>query len=311
MNDTNAHGEEAFDVSKLPEVPTAKIRTILKFVAAALLIFFLIGWLPRHFQYKQSKADAEATASNVLQVAVVTPKPAQAVGDVSLSGDIQPLQSTQLSGLNNQFRMGVYSFYSDVTVLSSNNKTNYTPDNGMLTDLNAVNAAASNLQLTPYRSDGNFFLTDFPAIYRSMNKIVTNPGDGSKPSKPEKFVFFVTDGVQDLPLFHPDGSTDPKYTQYDNTEGWGHAIAPIDSNICTALKNRGVKIAVLYTPFLATSAGASPLSDKDIVFWKNDIPAKLQGCASPNFFYTATSAGIAAAMNQMFQDALRSARLTQ
>ncbi len=217
----------------------------------------------------------------------------------------------QKSGLNNQFRMGVYAFTTNVTVLSGSKQTTYSKDNGLIADLIKVGNSAGNLQLSPYRSDSNFFLTDFVGTLASMNKIVSDPGDGSKASTPEKFVFFVTDGVQDLTLNNPHGSKEYKYTQYDNTNGWGHAIAPIDPTICQPLKNRGIKIAVLYTPFLATSAGVSPLSDRDIVYWKDDIPVKLQACASPGFYYQADSAGIAAAMNQMFQDALRSARLTQ
>ncbi|MBY0611896.1 MAG: hypothetical protein K2P80_06895, partial [Beijerinckiaceae bacterium] len=212
-------------------------------------------------------------------------------------------------------------FYSDVTVMSpsdghggsehggsehGNNK-----DNGLTADLVKASAAASGLELTAYRSDNDYFLTDFVASFKTMNRIVSDPGDGSTAAKPNKYVFFVTDGVQDLPLHDPHGSKDPKYTQYDNTSGWGHAIAPIDPTICQPLKDRGIKIAVLYTPFLATSAGVSPLSDNDIVYWADDIPKKLSACASSGLFYTADSNGIAAAMNQMFQDVLRSARLTR
>ena len=220
------------------------------------------------------------------------------------------LQTEQRSGLPNQFRMGVYGFNSGITVFSSGTPNGYTPDNGITADLTAAGNAALNMDLTPYRSDNNYFLTNFPNTFRNINQIVTNPGDGSTAARPRKFVFFVTDGVQDLTLNHPDGSHDFAYTQYDNTWGWGHAIAPIDPSVCTALKNRGVTIAVLYTPFLATSAGDSPLSDHDVALWQNDIPVKLTGCSSPGFYYQADSAGIAAAMRQMFTDALRSARLT-
>ena len=227
----------------------------------------------------------------------------------------QTAKATQAkSGLANQFRMGVYGFYSDVTVYSTKNghdSNSRGNDAGLTADLDLARNAASSLQLTPYKSDNNYFLTNFVETMKSIDKIVSDPGDGSKSSTPEKYVFFVTDGVQDLPLNHPDGSKDPKYTQYDDTAKWGHAIAPIDPTICQPLKNRGVKIAVLYTPFLATSAGVSPLSDQDIIYWENDIPQKLTECASQGLFYKADSRGIAAAMNQMFQDVLRSARLTR
>ena len=108
----------------------------------------------------------------------------------------------------------------------------------------------------------------------------------------------MTDGVQDVKVGNPDGSLDYKYTQYDNWGGWAHAIAPLDSSLCQSLKDRGVKIAVLYTPFMPTLPGVSQLSDYVISNWAPDISIKLQACASDGYFYTADSTGIGAELKK-------------
>ncbi len=219
------------------------------------------------------------------------------------------LKTQNKSGLPNQFRMGIYSFSDAVTVLSASSESaqkKYTSDNGLLKDLAAAGTIASGMELAPYKDDGNYFLTDFTKAFSAMNKIVSAPGDGSTAKVPQKYVFFVTDGVQDLPQ-GASSMTNPLYTQYDY---WGHTLGPIDPKVCTTLKNKGVKIAVLYTTYYATVQGDSPLYDNNIAHWKNDIPSTLASCASPGFFYTADSSGIQAAMAKMFQDAVKSARIT-
>ena len=123
----------------------------------------------------------------------------------------------------------------------------------------------------------------------AMDALKLNPGDGSTSAKPEKYVFFVTDGVSDATT---------KRVQ-----------APIDPTLCDNLKSRGVKIAVLYTPYLRLTNNSYYMANIDPFI--TQVPVKLKACASPGLYYTADSAGISAAMNQMFQDALRAARLTQ
>lgn len=216
-------------------------------------------------------------------------------------------KSTQSkSGLENQFKVGIYGFNQDVSVLSGSDHKLYIFDNGLLSDLVMAGTKAASLTLTPYSADGNFHLTDFTSAFSAMNSIVSSPGDGSKAETPQKYLFFVTDGVQDM----RQGSsslTDPKYTQYDF---WGHTLAPIDPQMCFSLKSRGIKVAVLYTTYYATAPGDSPLYDQNIAYWADDISAKLQDCASPGLFYTASSTGIKDAMLKMFQDAVKNARLT-
>ena len=86
------------------------------------------------------------------------------------------------------------------------------------------------------------------------------------------------------------------------------------STSCTPLKNRGIIISVLYIPYQRISpVNASFAGDEDDFANNNipNIPASLQGCASPGFFYTAnTPDDITAALNAMFNHALINAHIT-
>jgi hypothetical protein len=71
---------------------------------------------------------------------------------------------------------------------------------------------------------------------------------------------------------------------------------------------------VLYIPYQPISpVNASFANDEDDAANDNipNIPASLQSCASPGFFYTAnTPADIASALNSMFNHALVTAHIT-
>ena len=79
-------------------------------------------------------------------------------------------------------------------------------------------------------------------------------------------------------------------------------------------RSRGVVISILYIPYQKISpVNASFAGDEDDAANNNiaNIPANLQSCASPGFFYTANSpADITTALNAMFNQALVSAHIT-
>ena len=80
------------------------------------------------------------------------------------------------------------------------------------------------------------------------------------------------------------------------------------------MKNRGITVAILYIPYgTIVDPNSSFANNEDGYANANiaNIPAALQSCASPNFFYTAsTPADINAALLQMFQQAVNTARVT-
>jgi hypothetical protein len=84
--------------------------------------------------------------------------------------------------------------------------------------------------------------------------------------------------------------------------------------VCSPLKNRGIIVSVLYIPYQKINpVNASFANDEDDAANNNipNIPASLQGCASPGFFYTANTPGdITAALNAMFNHALVEAHIS-
>ena len=137
---------------------------------------------------------------------------------------------------------------------------------------------------------------------------IPNPGNGTNNTgdTPQEVLFIVTDG------------------QNDYSSG-GRIYPPIDKNgtRCTAIKNRGIRIAVLYTvympleeswwqqqvePYLGYSAGAVPYINNSTVTDK--IATAAQACASPGLYYQVSTDGdISAALAHLFQEAIATARL--
>jgi Flp pilus assembly protein TadG len=209
--------------------------------------------------------------------------------------------------VSNQFRIGLYPFITDVN-------TSYFPlttsINGSPTNPSTINYAAANLasQLdTNVNSSLGSGGTHIGNALNEMNSTITSVGDGSSPSATQPYVFLVTDGAVDPQM---------KAVPNGGWSGSNHAtvIDPVNTNVCSQLKTRGVIVSVLYIPYQPISpVNASFANDEDdYANWNiPNIPASLQGCASPGFFYTANSpADITAAMNAMFNHAVVTAHIT-
>lgn len=116
------------------------------------------------------------------------------------------------------------------------------------------------------------------------------PGNGTNVANdtPQEVVFLVTDGLEDVNI-----TTDP-YTNSCNKKLTGKRCQqPLDPAICTTIKNRKIRIAVIYTeyddsalhtsngwydswiyPFNSTSTGST-----------SQIETNLQACASSPDLY--------------------------
>jgi hypothetical protein len=85
---------------------------------------------------------------------------------------------------------------------------------------------------------------------------------------------------------------------------------PLDVSFCTAMKDRGIRIAVLYTTYLPLPTNAwynswiAPFSPK--------IAKNMEACASPGlYFEVSPTQGISEAMTALFKKAVLQARLTK
>ncbi len=202
--------------------------------------------------------------------------------------------ANQTATLTNQFSVGLYPFIAHMQA--------YTP---ITTDLNSVSSAATNLTSLLDSGDGSGPLgsggTHFENALTELNQAITNIGTGASASSPQPFVFLVTDGAED--------------PQYQNNGSWwgGNHATTIDASYCATLKNRGITVSVLYVPYQPIQNPTDFAGSEDFFANANipNIPPALQSCASPGFFFTANSpADINTAMQNMFKQAVKSARLT-
>ena len=146
----------------------------------------------------------------------------------------------------------------------------------------------------PYQNWNNDAMTNYDNAMSNINSIMPAPGNGTNNSgdKPQEVMFFVTDGVEDEMV-----SGNRQQSLMDN--GW-----------CTTVKNRGIRIAVLYTSYLPLPTNA--WYNQYIAPFQPQIGPNLQACASPNLYFAVNTGGdITAAMNTLFAAAVKSAHLTQ
>ncbi|MGV7218397.1 TadE/TadG family type IV pilus assembly protein [Bradyrhizobium sp. UFLA05-112] len=164
--------------------------------------------------------------------------------------------------------------------------------------------------------------TDIAGALTNLNKIMPTPGLGSNASgdTPQEVVFLVTDGVEDKIV--SGASACPNASLASNNR----CQQPLDTTICTTIKNKGIKIAILYTEYLQLIASASTgiqTTDSWYMSWidKYDQPdpstgtiaLNLQACASPGFYsHVKTGGDIKQALTDLFiKVASSTASLTQ
>jgi len=223
----------------------------------------------------------------------------------SLMSTAQQTEATQ----NNTYKAAIYTFdYGFNTV--------YAPSGLPSADLSsAATQAANNISLLTVDHQNcvlsgcaisTDYGTDIAGALSSVNALMPAPGGGSNQTgdTPQEVVFLVTDGVEDK-MVNLSSSCNPG-TPLANGSKF-RCQQPLNTANCTTIKNRGIRIAVLYTEYLpltGTSAGwynsyiapfNSPSSST------GQIAQNLQSCASPGLFYDVQSGGdITAALKQLF-----------
>ena len=207
---------------------------------------------------------------------------------------VQNLMSTAQSTENTNnaaYRMAINTF--DV---------NFNTIQALTASLATAQASAGNIQLlTVYSnnwltSSNNNSDTDtnYDKAMSGANTLMPNPGSGSnvKGDTPEEVLFFVTDGVED-----------------ESVSGGRHQSV-MDPAWCTTIKNRGIRIAVLYTEYLPLPTNT--WYNTYIAPIQNNIAPSLQSCASPGLFFQVNTGGdISGALSQLFQYAIQTAYLSQ
>lgn len=164
--------------------------------------------------------------------------------------------------------------------------------------------------------------TDIAGALTSVNSIMPTPGLGSNAAgdTPQEVVFLVTDGVEDKIVSGASACPNASLASHNRCQ------QPLDTTMCTTIKNRGIKIAVLYTEYLQLIASATTgiqTTDGWYMSWidKYDEPdsatgtiaQNLQACASPGFYkHVQTGGDVAKALTDLFiQVASSTASLSQ
>ncbi|MBV9633395.1 MAG: Tad domain-containing protein, partial [Methylobacteriaceae bacterium] len=160
----------------------------------------------------------------------------------------------------NQFRMAIYTFSDTFQTIA-----------GLSANLSTVASNASAIDLAYAYYNQRDTQTSYDTALSYINTAMPDPGDGSTSTKPQEFLFFVTDGVEDEPASSGSGSGDPadKPSSYqppntkpnlansltDNVNS-SRLITTINPSLCNTIKARGIKIAVLYTTYLPVTVNA-------------------------------------------------------
>jgi Flp pilus assembly protein TadG len=204
--------------------------------------------------------------------------------------------ATSIETLPNQYRMAVYTFGTSATNTALTNIV------ALTSNLSGAESSVSNIDLMTVngQNQNNDQDTNYEGIIPGVNTAIPSPGSGTQAS-PQKVLFFVSDGVAD---------EDNPNSCSEQTVSGVRCQEPINDALCTAIKNRGIQIAVLYTTYLPLPTNA--WYNQYIGPFSNDISPQMQSCASPGLFFAVSpTQGIAEAMTALFQNAVMTARLVK
>lgn len=205
--------------------------------------------------------------------------------------------ATEYARVANQYRMAVYTFGE-------------TADTATLTEVAAMNADMEEVRNATDAVDlmttkkNNYLanqLTDLNSALSAIKDRIGTGGSGYSASDRQKVLFFVSDGVADYKTTSCTRSTPEKQST--------RCQEPLQTSYCTAIKQKGVKIAVLYTTYLELP---------DDSWWRSwirpftpQIATNMEACASPGYYFeVAPHEGIADAMQTLFRKVISAPRLT-
>jgi len=193
-------------------------------------------------------------------------------------------QSTATAN-NAKYRAAIYTFNYGFNTITS-----------LTSSLTSAQSQAGNIDIyeVPYQNWNSDAITNYTSAMNQINSTMPNPGGGTNSSgdKPQEVLFIVTDGVE------------------DQMSGTSRVQALMDPSYCTTIKNRGIRIAVLYTTYLPLPTNA--WYNQYIAPFQPNIGPNLQSCASPGLYYAVTTnQDISAALINLFTSAVATAHLTQ
>ncbi len=197
--------------------------------------------------------------------------------------------TTTMQNFNSTYRMAIYTFNTGGINTITARTASLSTAKSLAAGIDVLEVYKNNcLTSSNCNSDED---TDFENAMLGINTLMPNPGTGMAGSTPEEVLFIVSDGVDD-----------------SNVSG-SRNQALFNTAMCTTVKNRGIRIAVLYTTYLPLPTNS--WYNSYISPFQPQIAGNMQNCASPGlFFQVSTDQDITTAMAALFQQAVATARLT-
>jgi len=219
-----------------------------------------------------------------------------------------------MSALNNTtYKAGLYTFDYNFNTLQS--PTSPTTAGQAISNIQLMTVDHQNCVISG--SCSTDYGTDIENALTSVNNLMPNPGLGSNQSgdTPQEVVFLITDGVDDK-IIALSSSCNANATLQSVGSNY-RCQQPLDPSMCTTIKNRGIRIAILYTEYLQLPSDSWYMGH--IAQFNNpssssgQIAQNLQACASPGLFSDVQTGGdISAALTALFiKVASSTASLTQ
>jgi Flp pilus assembly protein TadG len=237
--------------------------------------------------------------------------------DVLASATAQLMTTAEnMQVMNNQFKVAVYTFGtwgstkapSDVAKQASNNYAPYevAPLSSSLKNA-GQQAAQIDLMTVNRNNENNDRATDYDLMLPAINALIKKPGTGQSQSSRKAVLFFVTDGMAD--------EVDPGSCSGNLIVSQSRCIQPVNTALCTAIKDRGIQIAILYTTYLtlpASGPGSDPWATTNVNPYISKIAPAMQACATSGlYFEVSPTQGISQAMNALFQKIVSTAHITR
>ena len=188
---------------------------------------------------------------------------------------------------------------------------NFTTLQALTSDLNGAQHSAANisspivynnncLTQTNCNNDEDSYLDQG---LHSANSAMPDPGNGTNNTgdSPQEVLFIVSDGL-----------VDEGVTSGGNCGSSTRMCAKINSlsDWCTTIKNRGIRIAFLYTTYYPLTTNS--FYNSHISSFQSQIATNAQNCASPGLFFQVDTGGnISDALQTLFLRAVSTARLSQ
>ncbi|MDQ1229362.1 hypothetical protein [Sphingomonas sp. SORGH_AS_0879] len=120
-----------------------------------------------------------------------------------------------------------------------------------------------------------------------------DPGNGIGKDAPQAVLFIITDGMRD-----------------EQRPGGAPEVA-FDTAKCDMIKNRNVRIAILYTEYLPDSMDGDRWSQDNVKPRLYKVEPALKACASSGLYTKVTTdQDIYTALDALFQNAVATARIT-